>query len=342
MRATNMWLIGGLSAGIGLITLSLSSVAQPTSFTFAAAGDFYHRDEGDGLSFVKTVEAIRADDPDFLLMLGDLSYASDEATWCDYWKTTGKYEKLLLLSGNHDSGEDPGGNINKYISACAKAKVETKGDYGKQYYFDYPATAPLARFIMIVPGLGGTLLGPIDTRYDIGHPGYTFTEAAIKEARILGIKWIVVAMHKNYITVGEKDNEISTDAKNSFLSMLLAQKVDVILQGHEHVYERSKQVTTNTSTCPVLRPDTFSQSCVVDDDNDLVKGAGTVIQILGTGGRHLRRVKHVDSEYPYFASSDATTYGFGKFTVSATTLAFKFQRSAGGTLNDAFIIKEAH
>jgi 3',5'-cyclic AMP phosphodiesterase CpdA len=336
MTITRTWSVAAASAAIGLIALNLSSFAQPSSFTFAAAGDF-----DSGGNFKKTVDAVRSDNPDFLLMLGDLSYDNDETAWCDYWKTTGKYDKLLLLSGNHDSGESPGGDINKYVAACPMAKVEIKGRYGKQYFFDYPATAPLARFVMTVPGLGGKLLD-LDTRYDKNRQGYTFTEEAIKDARTRGIKWIIVAMHKNYISAMEKDNEISTDNDRSFLSMLLTQKVDVILQGHEHGYERSKQLTTNAATCPVLQTDTFSKACVADDDNNLVKGAGTVIHVLGTGGKGLRQVWTDDSEYPYFAQSDVTTWGFGKFTVTSTALSFTFRRSTGGNLTDAFTIVEAH
>lgn len=336
MRNMRYWAVGAACAAVGLITLSLSSFAQPSSFTFAAAGDF-----DSGGKFKKTVDAIRSDNPDFLLLLGDLSYANDEIAWCDYWKTTGQYAKLLLLSGNHDSGESPGGDINDYVSACPKAEVEIQGLYGKQYYFDYPKDAPLARFIMTVPGLGGTLLG-IDTSYEKGRQGYTFTEEAITDARTRGIKWVIVAMHKNYISAMEKENEISTDDDRSFLSMLLAQKVDVILQGHEHGYERSKQLTTSATTCLVLQTDTFSSACVVDADNSLVKGAGTVIHVIGTGGKGLRHLWTDDSEYPYFAQSDVTTWGFGKFTVSSTALSFTFRRSTGGTLTDAFTITEAH
>ena len=112
---------------VACVTLAPSGLAQPSSFTFGAAGDF-----DSGGNFRKTVDAVRTVNPDFLLLLGDLSYGDDEAEWCSYWKTTGKYDKLLLLSGNHDSGESSGGDINKYVAACPMAKVETKGTYGKQ------------------------------------------------------------------------------------------------------------------------------------------------------------------------------------------------------------------
>ena len=324
-----------VAIGVGLVAvvvLRSSTAAQPGTFTFAAAGDF-----DDGSNFQKTAEAVGTHAPDFFLLLGDLSYDQQEAEWCAHWKNTAKYSKLLLLSGNHDSGESGGGDINKYVASCPMADVVVKGVYGKQYYFDYPANTPLARFIMVSPGV--KQLG-FDTRYDEGRQGYQFTATAIDEARTRGIKWVFVGMHKNYISAMEKDNEISTDNNRTFISMLLTKKVDVVLQGHEHGYERTMQLATNSATCKVLQTDTFDKACVADADNSYIRGAGTIIHVLGTGGKSLRQLWTSDSEYPYFAESDVTTYGFGKFTVSSASVSFTFQRSAGGNLTDAFTITE--
>lgn len=247
---------------------------------------------------------------------------------------------MLLIAGNHDSGESTGGNINEYVKSCPFPLESTPmgGVYGKQYYFDYPANAPLARFILVVPGIRGSHLG-FDTNYDQGHPGYDFTAAAIDDARTKGIEWIFVAMHKNYISAMEKHNEISTDAGNTFMTMLLDKKVDVILQGHEHGYERSKQLTTVPQACPILVPDTkFNAACVADSDDTLVKGQGTVIHVIGTGGRELRGLNPKDPEYDYFAKVDNTTYGFGEFTVTQTEVSFTFHKSSFGKLKDSYKI----
>ncbi len=315
---------------VGLFVTSTPGRSQDPSFTFGAAGDFEHEDQ-----FKQTVKTIASKNPDFMVLLGDLSYDTREADWCNFWRTTG-YDKLVLLSGNHDSGESRGGDIAKYITHCRAPSTTVTGWYGKQYFFDFPATAPFARFIMVSPGVEE--LG-IDERYDSGRPGFTFTENAINEARTRGIKWIVVGMHKNYISPMEKDNEVSTDSQRTFMTMLLTKRVDVILQGHEHGYGRTKQVGTNSSTCRVLQPDTFNSACVTDQDNTLVKGAGTVIHILGTGGQDLRHLWTTDSEFPYFAASTVKTWGFGQFTVTPSKMTYTFQRSAGQAFTDSFTIQ---
>ena len=128
------------------------------------------------------------------------------------------------------------------------------------------------------------------------------------------------------------------------MTMLLNKRVDVILQAHEHGYERSKQLATNPSTCSMLQVDTFNSKCVVDSDNELVKGAGTVILILGTGGKGMRTLEPSDSEYRYFIENflykDRETFGFGEFTVTTTELLFTFTRSYGPQFKDSFRISE--
>ncbi len=313
---------------LALLVFSLkSSSVQAQSFTFGAAGDF-----ANGGNFQATVNTAALQNPAFFLGLGDFSYsAGAEANWCSKWNSS--FSKIALIVGNHDSGESSGGNISNYTTQCSYRPAGFTGSYGHQYYFDFPATSPTARFIMIRPGVTGT--GPIS--YNINQAGYTFTRDAIDSARSAGIPWIIVGFHKNYISAMEKGNEIGTD----LMKLLLDKKVDLILQGHEHGYERSKQLATNTTNCTTLTTGTFNAGCVVDSDNSLLKGAGSVIHILGTGGQGLRGLNTGDFEYPYFAAADNTTYGFGKFTVSPSQISYNFVRSAGGSFSDSFTIASA-
>jgi hypothetical protein len=291
------------------------------TFTFGAAGDF-----ANGSNFTATVAQIKAANPAFTIALGDFAYTPAEQSWCGVWKAN--YNNILLISGNHDTGDASGGLIDTYAQYCPYTlSTPLTGTYAKEYYFDYPAGTPIARFILISPGLSGPGFSGRDTSYRIGSTSYNFVTNAIDSARAAGIKWIIVAEHKNYITAGEKPNELGPDLVN----MLITKRVDLLLQGHEHIYERSKQLTC-------ARLNSYDATCVADSDDSMVKGAGTIIHIIGTGGQGLRSVSTGDSEYPYFVKTDATTYGFGKFTVTPTSLSYQFVRSAGGNLADSFTI----
>jgi hypothetical protein len=319
-----------------LLAISAFGIPPDTpEFTFGAAGDF-----GTGRAFKATVGAVQQRNPDFFIALGDLTQSSTgEEAWCRYWNDHLTSTRLLIVPGNHDT------DIARYVRYCGSPfQAMITGTYPWQYYFDYPPATPLGRFIVVSPSIANGV--PVVTDYSAGTPGFAFVANAIDNARRSGLKWVVVSMHKNYIATFVKRNEVSTDRGRTFMTMLLDKKVDLILQGHEHGYARSKQLTTNPSTCPVLPVNTFNDACVVDGDNDLVKGAGTVIQIISTGGKGLRLVERSDSEHQYFVDNfrdaDSETWGFGEFTVTPTELSFSFVRSAGQGFNESFRIKEQH
>ncbi len=299
------------------------------TFSFGAVGDY-----ANGSNFQATVAQVKSQNPDFHIAVGDLAYTTAEQSWCNTWKNAG-YNNILITSGNHDSGESSSGNINNYVQFCPYTlSSPLTGTYGKQYYFDYPPTNPTARFILISAGLGGSFIG-FDTNYAVGSQGYTFVQNAIDDARTQGIKWVIVGTHKNCLSMGTKSCEIGT----ALMNLLFTKRVDLVLQGHDHNYQRSKQLTcANTNT--------YTASCVADDGADGVyrKGAGTVTVIQGTGGQGQYTINTSDSEASYFAkwegSNSNQTFGFNKYTVFPTQLTAQFVRTLGGTFTDSFTITE--
>ena len=214
-----MKLLAILFACLALVLSSLRVVAAPLAaaapFVFTAAGD-HGFDSRTNLS----IEVVKNSGSSFYLALGDLSYTPGaEQTWCNNFKS--RFNDVELIAGNHDTGESEGGNIDTYIIHCPFTLGSLTGSYGKQYYFDYPAGAPLARFIMISPGVKGSL----NINYNVGGAGYNFTRDAIASARAGGIKWIVVGMHKNCISMGAKTCEVGTDIMN----LVIDNRVDLIL-----------------------------------------------------------------------------------------------------------------
>jgi hypothetical protein len=299
--------------------------AEGTTFTFNAAGDYgANSDTTAGLSLVASSGA------DFNLALGDLSYddLTPESTWCDYVKAeVGATFPFELISGNHEDN-GPNGEINNF-AACLPDRIGSiTGTYAKQYYFDYQS---LVRVIVISPDL--TIDGET-YNYTTGSARYNWVSTAIDGARSSEIPWVVVAMHKNCITIGVKSCEIGTDLMN----LLLSKRVDLVLQGHEHNYQRSKQLT-----CASVG--SFSNSCVADDGSDgaYFKGSGTVFVIVGTGGKSLYNVNISDSEAGYFAewmgANANPRKGFMKFSVSSARISAQFVGATSGSFDDSFKIK---
>jgi hypothetical protein len=309
------------------------AVASPASFRFAAGGDMGYSPEADA-----TLRSEAGSGVDFALHFGDMAYdqLKPEAAWCRFVQDrVGPTFPYELVTGGHDldSGE---GSIENYAH-CLPDRLRSSGAYGKEYFFDYPAGSPLARMIMLSPSI--TFSDGQTYDYSRGTPHFQWLVNAIDGARAAGIRWVVVGMARNCITAGEKHCEIGPDAFN----LLVDKRVDLILQGHEHGYERSKQLASGPN-CPEVTRNGYNPACVADDGADGVytKGAGPVVVISGTLGIQLRPMRAHDPESPYFVTLMGAnmnpTHGFVKVTVSETDLHAEFVRAAGGTFTDAFTI----
>ena len=241
------------------------------------------------------------------------------------------------MSGGHvsqaTSGQD--GPLEQY-TACLPDQLHSTvapgSEYGKDYYFDYPAAAPLARVFMIAAGETFTNGGAADD-YSAGSPNSTWLASAIDDARAHNIPWVVVGMAFNCVTAGVKHCEIGADLFN----LLVPKKVDLVLQGHEHGYERSGQFALDPASCPSIPissptgTPSYSAGCMPDHgaSGAYTKGVGPVVVIAGTAGIGMRPMNAPGTpdaaEAPYFAklmgSTDAdANHGFMKYTVTATQL----------------------
>jgi len=306
---------------LGIATFDAASVEA--AFTFGAAGDFNQTSET-----AASLANLAAAGTSFFLALGDLSYGNvgEETTWCNFVKSyVGSAYPFELVSGNHEADNADG--FIRNFAACLPDHLGSTGDYGVEYFFDYQG---LVRVIMIAPNL--TISG-VDYEYFQGNSRYNWLASKIDEARALGIKWVVVGMHKNCITMGDKSCEIGTD----LMDLLISKRVDLVLQGHDHVYERSKQLTC-------AREGSYLASCVADNgaDNAYTQGAGTVFLVAGMVGTGLYTINTGDSEAGYFAKwmgdNINPTHGYVKFAVSQNEISAQFVRTSGGSFSDSFTI----
>ncbi len=280
-----------------IITPLLTKAATTTpSFTFTAGGDI-----GGNTHTSASLDLIAKSSSQFHLVLGDLSYSeiTPESSWCSYVQShVGSTFPFELVSGNHEDGvENQDGLIDNYVQ-CLPDRLGAVGTYGKEYSFDYPASSPIARFIMISPGLTFTNGGYYS--YNVGTSHYNWVANTIDAARTAGVKWIIVGMHKNCISMGIMTCEIGNDLFN----LLVSKKVDLILQGHDHNYQRSKQLALNSTTCIAIQAETYNSNCAVNDGStgNYTQGLGPVLVIIGTVGEGLHALSTSDGDAGYFAN----------------------------------------
>ncbi len=302
----------------------------------AATGDFGMQETS-----VATLEAMAEAEPDVYLGLGDFSYAGPESVepFCELIATElGPDAPFAIVSGNHE--EDPGadGRLADFAD-CLPDRVGAVGDYGREYYFD---VGRLARIIMISPAL--TIDGE---RYRYRREGVSpdrhlaWLEATIDEARRRGVKWLVVGMHMNCLSVGRYGCKISKE----LVSTLLDRGVDIVLSGHDHTYQRSHQLAAPRPGCPRVTPNEFDRDCVADSSGPYRKGGGTLFLVSGAGGAFgsFYSVYPNDPEAGYFAASMGENtrgkrHGFSLLTLEPGRASIRFVGSTPGRFGDRALI----
>lgn len=299
------------------LTISRAPSIEPLAgvpFSFGVAGDYGF--SGDAQS---VMTAMGDAGLDFVIGLGDLSYGdTSESNWCNFFESKVGAGRVLIIAGNHDSGESSGGNINTFRQHCDFGiDAALTGDYGKEYYFDYPRTDPLMRLIGTGCGLNWAVDGGGYWSCTEGSPHYNFIRDAIDGARAAGIPWITVYSHKPCIN----SHSYGCDLGQAVLDLLTSRRVDLLLSGHAHNYQRSKQLSCATHN-------DYRPECVTHAEAPYVHGDGTVVQIVGTGGRSLYPIQD-NADRPYFAVANSDSKGFAKYSVSAGALQMEYVRAVG-------------
>lgn len=336
MLLSSVGLAGCQVASGDPVPIPSNEVTAPTTneraVRFTAAGD---AGMGEGANAV--LDKIRKLAPDFNVHLGDISYRNNaEQEFCAMVsKKLGPDFPYQLIAGNHESnGSD--GHIDKFAACLPNKLPGLQGEYGKQWYVDVPQEQPLVRVILVSPDLefrGGAL------DYSEGSESWRWTEAAIDGARSAEIPWTVVGMHKLCFSMGN----YGCDAGEALTNLLISKNVDLVLTGHEHVYQRTHQLGMSND-CPFVAAETGKNECVVDSDNAMISGKGTVFTTVGVGGEGTKWVKDEDPEKPYFAawsgSNKDPALGTLHVTATSTWMDVRFAPASGYTFTDAFTIKK--
>lgn len=317
----------------------------PGSFTFGAAGDIGGRTYRGGVVLTEVAK----NNLNFFLALGDLSYShvTPESAWCDFVKGyVGSSFPFELVAGNHeDSGPD--GNIINFANCLPNRISGMVGKYAREFYFDYPQSLPLARFIMISPDLDFSDDSEGYYSYSSGAHR-TWLINAIDSARAAGIQWVIVGKHYPCIVMG-----LGCDSGTEVMDLLLEKKVDLVLEGHKHGVQISKLLGKAGSSNCLSTPSFYPSVCIVNSTTSsgrtYTKGQGTVFYMVGSGGASLTSFDLSDPEQVYFTkwsgSSFNPTHGFAKINVTSSRLQVDFIKApvtaangGGGNFSDSFAI----
>jgi acid phosphatase type 7 len=303
---------------------SPTASALPASVRFSALGDINSTRASDAV-----LRSIGARHDDFTLALGDLSYGDNgaEGAWCRFvTERVGTDHPFELVSGNHESdGEN--GDIDRFARCLPNRLPGLMGTYGRQWFVDQPASHPVVRVVMISPALD---FGHGPWSYARTTPHYEWLRAAVTGARAAGIPWVVVGMHKPCLSAGNYECDPGADV----VDLMLDTGVDLVLTGHEHLYQRTRPLGLGAG-CRTIHPGHFDPGCVTTGD-------GTTFITVGTGGTPLRDVHRADPERRYFATLSGKdvdpSYGSLDVQVTADRLTASFVPVAGGSFTDEVVL----
>ena len=301
-------------------------------FAALSAGDL-----GANKRTARSLAALDRSPAEFFLALGDLDYdeTGSDAAWCDFVRdrlpTKGEEFPFQLLAGNHEADTGKDGRVRRH-AACLPDRLGVEGTYAAQYAFSYPAQDPVARFVLVSPRL--TVDGHTYD-YRRGTTDRAWLVDQLRSAREAG-QWLVVGMHLMCVSAGE--DHPGCDSGRAVHNLVLRHGADLLLVGHNHLYERSKQLVLSAD-CPSIRP-RFGRACIADGGRDAAypRGDGTVQVTAGRFGGRPSAVDPDDPDRRWFVKTRADTTGFLQVEVSADRLAARYVPSTGD-VRDAFVIE---
>lgn len=291
------------------------------AFKFAAVGDFNYN-----AAFKNTLDNIHNQETVFTMALGDFSYDTVTPTvWCNEIKTRlGSQYPFQLVMGNHDTEHE-----TDYMT-CLPDRMDSTGSYGRQSYFDHEE----ARFITIDPAITSTDPNHISITSTAGK---AWLKGLIDEAKAED-KWVIVSMHKNCVSMGTQGCDISAGLMNDLVNW----HVDLIFQGHEHGYMRSKQFYPDPDCW--ITSQSYDADCMrATTTYPIYPAGGTHLVINGTGGTALRNIDLNAPDKGYFRTWSGLNvnpaHGPSTVEVSANELHVLFSTNADGVLDDFRIVR---
>lgn len=290
---------GLLFASENITSSHFKAESNEQEFSIAAVGDLSCSSE-----VRKMVNLIDNKTVQLILVLGDLSYQRESADcWFDIVSPIDSRMKIVL--GDQD-----------YRSDSVLRQYRSHFNLTREYYsFDYE----YVHFVALAT----------EIPYGVNSPQYKFVKYDLEAAsQNPDIKWIIVYSYRPQYS-SSTEHPGNSDLRDTFHPLFQKYNVDLILQAHNHNYQRSYPISYNklSSSNPII---TDSNS------NSYQSSEGQVYITVGTGGAEL----HSLSEKATFTVNQYMGHGFLEIflTNNGRTLTGLFYLNKDGSIGDTFNI----
>jgi hypothetical protein len=293
--------VGDPATGFSAVSSFETAPKSRDDFVFTAFGD-----HGVGEVSKANVTRVLEEKPAFHLIMGDLSYANGiQPVWDDYFRQLEPLARTIPVmpaTGNHENERIAGERIGyaAFLARMALPPPETR------YSFDYGA----ARFVCF---------NSDDFRNE--EQMAWFKETLKKAREDNKVRWVIVYQHHPlYSSNVRRLNNLPLIA--TVRSILDQYKVDLVLAGHNHNYERS---------FPLLA-DTVAQT----GQGPYQQGQGVVFVISGGGGKSLYEFT---PEVPAVTASRESIPHYLRVRASKSKLKVDAIRTSDRSLIESFTIQ---
>ncbi len=284
----------------------------------AGATDDYSGD-GTGGYFANTLKGIMQNTPDFMLHTGDfVEYSKYEGYWKNMLDFNAQYLMklpIMSLSGNHETTYRSGTNETfKHFNHKIPNQTSTKRGY--YYSFNYGN----AKFIML--NTNNTVTSGLETEQ------YNWL---INELKNNNKKWTIVAMHNPMYSVGQyganpSKNSISLALRSQLVRVFAEYKVDLVLQGHDHLYSKTYPIKADGTA------DTAPTYETLNSVKYTVNPTGTMYSMHGAAGNQNRSPYEVDNGI-YEIAAKSNTNSWAEISVEGDHLTVHIKYYENGTVN---------
>jgi hypothetical protein len=294
------------------------TIAKPSlpDFNFAAVGDW-----GCNSNTMNTINNIVSKNPELIVGLGDYAYNNTSAScWLNMIKPI--HEKMRIAIGNHDNVTSSPSILKQLMNYFSLSKEFYSFNYENVHFTIMSTELPFGR----------------------GSDQYKFVDKDLADAASdPNVDWIVVCYHKPaYVSPNQHpsypDNRtISTEPditlRNVYHPLFLEYGVDLVLQAHQHAYERSYPIAFKWKT---------NSTYVTDNNSTYYRNPeGQIFATVGTGGQgnyHFTgKEGYVVGQYVGFGFLNLNVANSNNNT--GTTLGAKFYAN-DGTVKDQFTISK--
>ena len=274
-------------------------------FNFAAAGDF-----GCSSNAKKTVNNIEEKKPELVLPLGDLSYQSTADCWFDTMSPL--KGKIMVSLGFHDVN-DGKSKLDQYVNSFELDKHYNSFDYRHVHFVTMAS----------------------ESKFEVGSAQYKFINEDLRKAsENKDIDWIVITTYGPFYT-SPSTHKAEKDLRDIYHPLFEKYDVDLVLQAHNHNYQRTYPISYNLggdSSEPIVT------NQLTTGYNNLTNG--TVFALVGTGGESFYPL---NSQAPYVASQ-FDKFGFLNIDITNgnphTKLTGTFYDNKGDEVLDQFTIEK--